>query len=172
MLKLNIPTDSSLSVRNDRNPVRRGAGLSFRYEVRNPPGYETSHSARTNPHVKKKTPIRQAQGRLREESPCIQGLRSVRFNMWYLRNQYIMVLWVSTMSPAIKQQLFTTRHFARPILHYSQKANKLLYLLVSVMLRTKACKNSICLLFSGACTSGHLLRCESLEPSHSYIIGK
>ena len=48
-------------------------------------------------------------------------------------------------------------------LHYSQKANKLLYILVSVMLRTKACKNSICLLFSGAFTSGHLLRCESLE---------
>ena len=54
-------------------------------------------------------------------------------------------------------------------LPYSQKANKLLYLLVSVMLRTKACKNSICLLFLGAFTSGHLLCCESLEPSHSYI---
>ena len=47
-------------------------------------------------------------------------------------------------------------------LHYSQKANKLLYLVDWMILTTFVLKNSICLLFSGAFTSGHLLRCESL----------
>jgi len=56
-------------------------------------------------------------------------------------------------------------------LHYSQKANKLLYYLEYMTVRTNACKNSISLLFSSAFTSGHLLRCESLEPSHAHIDG-
>ena len=57
-----------------------------------------------------------------------------------------------------------------PNLHYSQKANKLLYLTELMISRSKASKNSICLLFSGAFTLGHLLRCESLEIDH-YVCG-
>jgi len=46
----------------------------------------------------------------------------------------------------------------------------MLYLIDSLATRTNARKNSICLLFAGAFTTGHLLRCESLEIEH-YVSG-